>query len=237
MPSVGDLLGGVAPVFSAASGVLDYYGQKEANEANVALGREQMRFQERMSNTAVQRRVKDLEAAGLNPMLGYSGAASSPEGAMPRVENQMAAGLRGASSGIALARSRSEIANIEADTALKAASAGKVVADTAKANKEVEHITSMIDSLRLDVRGREADFANERLLKAIAVGFQEASTNEKLLLLPRLRNLANAESSWWKKEIAPYIEDASKIGGAVGANLIGGALLKKPKSGVFVPRR
>lgn len=71
-------------------GLLGNKGQKDANETNMALGREQMAFQERMSGSAYQRAMEDMRKAGLNPMLAANvGGASTPSGALPQVQNQM----------------------------------------------------------------------------------------------------------------------------------------------------
>ena len=62
----------IAAGAAVAGGLISAHGQKEANDQNLQIAREQMKFQEKMSNTAVQRRMKDLDEAGINPILARS---------------------------------------------------------------------------------------------------------------------------------------------------------------------
>jgi len=70
-------------------------GQTSANRSNERIAVENRAFQERMSNTAVQRKQADLKKAGINPILaaggggagGAAGGASTPQGSTAKMEN------------------------------------------------------------------------------------------------------------------------------------------------------
>ena len=71
-----------------AVGALDFLGGMRQQDVSTSAAQAQTDFQREMSNTAYQRQVADLKAAGINPMLvSKLGGSSTPAGAMPQAFN------------------------------------------------------------------------------------------------------------------------------------------------------
>jgi hypothetical protein len=125
-----------------AGGLLSAKGQSDANRANLKIAREQMAFQERMSNTAVQRRMEDMRKGGINPLLAARYDASTPAGALATMQNVGAAGVagfqQGATTAAGLQKTEAEIEGIKARANLNDAQAnalqliGEVSGDAAQ---------------------------------------------------------------------------------------------------------
>lgn len=148
LPLVGDILG--------------MEGQESANNANIDIAREQMAFQERMSNSAHQREVADLKAAGLNPILSGMGGqgATTPVGSSATMVNTKGGFGTGMSSAASIAQGAKQV---DADVKLKAAQtvkegtqadANSAIAAEAKA-RTATYLTQ-IRQMEADIREREA---------------------------------------------------------------------------------
>lgn len=163
------MFGAIAAALGGLASVGNYFSQQETNRTNVDIANNQMKFQQAMDNTKHQREVRDLKAAGLNPILSAGGSPGVPSGASttlqaPQIQmpDLMAYGVslkqleqKDQELAIQKANSAAQIANTVSDTDLKKAQ--KILAQKGliRANMEGEAskvLSDMIKAIKRSVR-------------------------------------------------------------------------------------
>jgi len=194
---------------------IDAFSANSANRDAKKMAREQMKFQERMSNTAHQREVKDLIAAGLNPILSAGGGGSStPSGAtytpqVAKVGDTIAKGVSNALQARNLSQQAklndAQIGLMQQQGDAASASAEAARAQAGKTNAETGLITGTSTS-KISQAEADAKYAINSLLKLDQEIKNATTAGEGMKLKNEFQEMLN--------ELYPYMKGAA-IGGSV----------------------
>lgn len=206
---------------SIAGALLGSNAQKEANEANRDIAKDQMAFQAGMSSTSYQRATADMRTAGLNPMLAYQqGGASTPTGASAQMQSEYTGALeKGVSSAMDAIRLKKEIAAVDSQN------------DLNRAAEQTQKSQAVLNSSSAKAQEANAIAATQNALKS--------ATEQKLL---ESQYGAVSEKAKYDKEMykqgqkySDYDSFMNRVKSATGV-LNDAASILKPRINIFNQR-
>lgn len=201
----GTVAGAVGDLGSAGiGGGLSFLGQSSANSANAAMSQKQMDFQERMDNTKYQRTVKDLAAAGLNPMMAYgSMGAGSPSGSQGIAAQNSMTGVGNAISNVKpseLVKRNAETENMRVQNNLIQATTAKELATAKNIDQQTKTgaAQELINAGQLAVQQAQIRASNAAAAKDAALAANAQADNAKKGMMSNLYDMGQSVTRWIK---------------------------------------